>query len=258
MDTIVIAAIRNAATAAPYAAALKLQSGVQSLTLPLVYQLMPMSSDLSARERHDEVVRRLVLATRFAVQITVPVAGGLALFAPDVMRLWIGPSAGSVATGILVVLMIGQMVMMAGAPSEQVLVGVGQVRTIGVLAAIEGIANLALSIVLVTAYGAIGAALGTVFTSGIIGPLRVPLACRALGEPVGPFLKRSIGPAVLLSLPPLAAMASVRLALPQGLLRLGLGLLVGGVTFLAVTYVQVRRGELGRVLRRRAAAAPSV
>lgn len=257
MDTVVIAAIRNAATAAPYAAAIKLQSGVQSLTLPIIYQLMPMSSELSARDRHDEVVRRLALATRFAVQITVPVAGGLAIFAPDVMRLWIGPTSGSIAAAILVVLMIGQMVMMAAAPSEQVLIGVGRVRTIGMLAAIEGVANLALSIALVTAYGAIGAALGTVFTSGIIGPIRIPLACRALGEPVGAFLVRSIGPAVLLSLPPLAAMAIVRLALPQGLLRLGLGVLFGGAVFLAVTYVQVRRGELGRILRRSAAAAPT-
>jgi O-antigen/teichoic acid export membrane protein len=257
IDTVVIAAIRNAATAAPYAAALKLQSGVQSLTLPVIYQLMPMSSDLAAQDRHDEVVRRLGLATRFAVQITVPAAGGLALFAPDVMRLWLGPSAGSTATHILVVLMLVQIVMMAAAPSEQVLIGLGRVRTIGVLAAFEGISNLGLSIVLVTAYGAIGAALGTMFTSGIIGPLRLPLAARALRQPVVAFLLHSIGPAALSSVPPLAAMAAVRAVLPQGLLRLGLGILAGGVTFLVVTYVQVRRGELGRILRRSAAAAPT-
>jgi O-antigen/teichoic acid export membrane protein len=257
MDTVVIAAIRNAAAAAPYAAALKLQTGVQSLTLPLVYQLMPMSSDLSARDRHDEVVRRLELATRFAVQITVPVAGGLALFAPDVMRLWLGPSAGPVAAHILVVLMLGQIVMMAAAPAEQVLVGVGRVRIIGALTAVEGFANLGLSIGLVSAYGAIGAALGTLFTSGVIGPLRIPLATRALRQPLGAFLARSVGPAALSSLPALVAMAAVRVALPQGLLRLGIGILLGGAAFLAVAYVQLRRGRLEQILRGSAAAAPT-
>jgi O-antigen/teichoic acid export membrane protein len=257
MDTVVIAAIRSAATAAPYAAAIKLQTAVQSLTLPLVYQLMPMSSDLSARDRHDEVVRRLGLATRFAIQVTVPVAAGLALFAPEVMRLWLGPSAGPVAAKILVVLMLGQIVMMAAAPAEQVLVGVGRARTIGLLTAVEGVSNLGLSIVLISAYGAIGAALGTLFTSGVIGPLRVPLAARALQQPVWGFLVHTIGPAALSSLPPLIAMAAVRVSLPQGLLRLGIGVLVGGIAFLAVAYLQLRRGQLARILRGTPTAAQS-
>jgi O-antigen/teichoic acid export membrane protein len=257
MDTVVIAAIRNAAAAAPYAAAIKLQTGVQSLTLPLVYQLMPMSSDLAARNRHDEVVRRLDLATRFAVQITVPVAAGLALFAPEVMRLWLGPSAGSVASNILVVLMLGQIVMMASAPSEQVLVGLGRAKTIGRLTAIEGISNLAVSIFLVYTYGAIGAALGTLLTSGIIGPLRLPLAARALQQPVWRFLVRTLGPGLLSSLPPLIAMAAVRIALPEGLMRLVVGIVAGGITFLGVAYFQLRQGRLERILRGTTPAAAS-
>src|SRR5919201_1519561 len=72
MDTLVIAAIRNAAAAGPYAAVLKLQTGVQSLTLPFVYLLMPMTSDLWGRGEVAAVRKRPAGTRRGGCQLTLP------------------------------------------------------------------------------------------------------------------------------------------------------------------------------------------
>ena len=75
--------MRGAVAAAPYAAAVRLQSGLQSFTLPLIDLLLPMVADLRTRGFHDEVRRRFSLATRVALQITLPLAFGIAVFAHD-------------------------------------------------------------------------------------------------------------------------------------------------------------------------------
>jgi O-antigen/teichoic acid export membrane protein len=248
MDTVVIATIRSATAAAPYAAALKLQSGLQSLTLPFVVQLMPMTSDLWARGRRSEVVRRFTLATRVALQLTVPLAVGLALFATDVMDLWLGDSAPAVAARILVILAIVQMVVLAVSPAQMVLVGVGRVRAVGLFATLSGLSNLGLSIVLVSSYGAIGAALGTLFTTVLLSPVLLPLACRAVKHPTWEVVRDGIGLALLSSLPGVVAMVIIRVSLPAGAGRLALGLTAGIAICAAVGMRQVGVGRLRGVI----------
>jgi O-antigen/teichoic acid export membrane protein len=227
MDTLVIAAVRNAAAAAPFAAMLKLQSGVQSLTLPIVFQLMPMASDLWARGRSAEVARRLALAVRVALQATIPVAAALALFATDVVDLWLGSTAPPVTEQILVVLMVTQIVLLTVAPAEQVLVGIGRVRLIAIFTLVGGLSNLALSIALVWAYGAIGAAVGTLVTSGALAPFVLVVAARAVGEPALRLVRLSVLPAVVSSLPALGVMVALRVFLPAGTERLAVGVALG-------------------------------
>ena len=248
MDTVVIASIRSASAAAPYAAALKLQSGLQSFTLPFVVQLMPMTSDLWARGRRSEVVRRFTLATRVALQITLPLAAGLALFATDIMDLWLGSSAPGVAARILVILAIVQMVVLAVSPAQMVLVGVGRVRAVAVFATLSGLSNLGVSIVLVSSYGAIGAALGTLFTTVLLSPILLPLACRAIGHPTWDVVRDGIGLPLVASLPGVLAMAAIRVGLPAGAGRLALGLAVGIAICAVVGIRQVGVGRLRSVL----------
>lgn len=248
MDVLVVAAVRNAATAAPYAAALKLQSGVQALTLPFVGLLMPMISELWGRQERDEVLRRLILATRVALQLTLPVAIGIALFASDLVELWLGAGAPAVTASIVVLLMLVQIAALTTAPAEKVLLGIGRVRLLGGLALVEGVANVSLTIVLVSAYGAIGAALGTLLTTALLTPLRLPLTARALDASVASILRRSVVPAALASAPALAAMVAVRLALEEGAWRAALGLALGVGLAAAVGLRQLAAaGELGRV-----------
>ena len=256
MDTVVIASVRSAAAAGPYAALLKLQTGLQSLTLPVIYQLMPMASGLWARDDRRELQNRLALATRATLQVTLPVAAVFAVFAGDIVDLWLGKGAPDSATSILVVLMIAQVFVLLGAPAEQVLVGIGRVRTVGLLSMVEGPLNLAVSIVLVRAYGAVGACLGTLATSGVIAPLKLPLAGRALGASTRKLLVGSIVPAVVSSLPTLGIIVAIRLLVGPGDGRLIFGGCAGLGLALAVAVVQIGPQRLLALLRVRATPSP--
>jgi len=249
MDTVLISAIRSAASAAPFAAALKLQSALQSLTLPFLLLLMPMISELWARGERDEVVRRMTLATRVAVQLTLPFALATALFSTDLVELWLGGDAPAVTATIIIVLMAVQTVTLSVVPAEKTLIGIGKVKLIGAIAAFEGIANLGLSIALIASYGAVGAALGTLFTAGVVAPIKVPIACRALGVPSWPALRASYGPALLSSLPGAAAMVACWLLLEPGLGRLAAGSLIGFALCAAAGIAQLGPARLREMVR---------
>ena len=249
MDTVIIAGIRGAAAAGPYAAAIKLQSGLQALTTPFVNLMLPMTSELHARGEHDAIVRRLTQATRVSLQITLPVAAGLSLFAKDGVTLWLGHDVPSTTFSIVVVLMAVQTVTLTVFPSQTVLVGLGRVRIIGVLAMVEGFSNLGVSIALVSAYGAIGAALGTLFTSAVIAPVKIPLVCRALKYRLRGFLSSAIAPGLLSSLPGLAAMVLVRLVMNGGVVQLLVGLAAGLGISLLIGLAQMGREQIGLLAR---------
>jgi O-antigen/teichoic acid export membrane protein len=257
MDTLVVAAIRGAAAAAPLAAATRLISGVQSLVLPFTNVLLPIVAELHVQRRREELIRGFVLSTRVALQVTLLAAGGLAIFAGDVVRTWLGPTAPAVTDDIVVVLMLVQILILPAVPSGRVLLGIGRLRAITVLAIVEGLGNIGLSIVLVSQWGVIGAAVATLAVSGVLVPLRIPLACRAVGCPGTRMLRQGIGVPVLACLPSLAVMTAIRLLLEPGLLRLALGLVLGWGLGVAVALVQlgpkrllglVRGGERARTI----------
>jgi O-antigen/teichoic acid export membrane protein len=244
LDVAIIAAIRGATSAAPYAAALKLQSGVQGATMPFVDLLMPMASDLWARGDRESVLRRLTLATRIAAQVTLPLAFAIALFSTDVVAVWLGPGAPPVTATIVVVLMAVQVLGLTAAPARKILIGVGRVRLIALLSLVEGVGSVILTIVLVAAYGALGAAIATLIAVGLIAPLKLPFACGTLGFPTGPFLRDSLGRAMLSVLPAAVAMTAVWAWLDPGGTRLAVGVGAGLAAWAAVSAGQLARGRL--------------
>lgn len=244
LDPVLIAALRGAAAAGPFAAAHKLQSALQSLTLPFVHLLMPMVAELWAAGRTDDVVRRLVLATRVSLQVTIPVAAGLALFASDVVDVWLGAAAPAVTASIVTVLMLAQTVSLASYPAEQVLVGLGRVRALGRLSVAEAVVNLSVTAVLVVHVGALGAAFGTLVTCAVLTPLRLPLACRATGLRMATLVRDGILPAVTGSALALVAMGAVWTLAEPGAARLAAGLLAGVLAAVGVGAVQAGRVRL--------------
>lgn len=239
LQPVVVAAVRNAATAAPFSAAVKLQTALQSAVYPFVDLLIPMISELQSRGRAEEVARGLSLGTRVALQITLPLAAGIGLFAEDIVALWLGPDAPGVTGEIIVILMAVQVATLTATPAAKVLVGLGQVRVTAVMFAIEGASNLVLTIVLVSEYGALGAAIPVLITGVLFSPVMVRLACRATRVPVGRFVRQSLWPAVASSLPGLVAMVAVFAALPESAGRLAFGISLGVGISLAVAVAQV-------------------
>ncbi len=224
VDALVVAVIRGAAAAAPLVAALRLVGPLNLLVLPLVDLLLPMVADLRARGAEEEIRRRFVLATRATLQITLPVSVGLALFADEVVNLLFGEGAPPVTASILVVLMVVQVTTYGSLPAGKVLLAAGRVRALAMMASVEGLTNLALSVVLVIRYGAIGAVVATLATSAVIVLLRVPLACRETACPGLRMTTQAIAPAVAATLPSVLVMLASLAAVESPIARVALGL----------------------------------
>ena len=224
MQTVIIAGLRSAAAAAPFAAAVKLQTAVQSAVYPFVDLLIPMASDLHARTRRDELARSLNVATRAALQIALPLAVGLAVFSTDVVDAWLGEDAPSSTATIIAILMTVQIVTLTSTPAMKVLIGIGRVRLTAAVSTFEGLSNLALTLVFVSAHGAVGAAIPMLLTSALIAPFMIPIACRAIGASSREFVRTALWPPIASSLPGLGAMIVVWLAMEPSLARLVAGL----------------------------------
>jgi O-antigen/teichoic acid export membrane protein len=142
-----------------------------------------------------------------------------------------------------------QTVTLTATPAEKVLVGVGRVRTVAALASIEGFSNLGLSIFLVTTYGAVGAAIGTLVTSAVLAPVKFPLACRATGCDSGRFLRDALGVPLASGLPAVAVMLAAWALLPAGAARLLVGVPLGIAVSALVGALQVGPRSALRMLR---------
>lgn len=239
MDVVIVAALRGAATAAPLAAAAKLQSGLQSLVQPIVELLMPMTADLAARGEREEVQRRFTLATRLGLQVVLPVAAGVALFSTDLVDVWLGGQAPGSTDAVVALLMAGQVLIIAAAPAEKVLIGLGRVRGLAALAVIEGVGNIALTVILVAAYGVVGAAVATLTIAAAVAPVKLRLTCRAAGASPRRLATEGIAPAAMSAVPSFALMALVWLVMEPGAARLAAGLGLGVTAAMAVALFQV-------------------
>lgn len=260
MQTVIIAGIRGAAAAAPFAAAVKFQTGLQSLVIPFVDLLLPMVSELDARGQRERVVSRLALSTRAALQITLPVAVGFSLFAHDAVDVWLGANAPPVTVPIMIILMAVQVVTLTATPAAKVLAGLGKVRWTAALSSVEGLSSLVLTVVLVSAHGALGAAIPMLLTSLLIAPIMLPLVCRTLAISASAFARANLLPAIWSSLPGVAAMLALRAAMSAGAPRLLIGLTVGLTISLIIAVRQIGtdhlRGSLA-ALRVRGRIAPA-
>ncbi len=248
LDTVVIAAIRSAGAATPFAVATKLQAGIQAVTLPVINLLVPMTSELEATGRRAVVATRLVVATRVTLQATIPVAAAMAMFSPDIVSLWLGSEAPAVTDEIVTLLALNSL-MLCAVPAHKVLIGVGGARSAGTLNTVEGLLNLGVSVVLVSAYGAIGAAIGTLTASFAVGPANFLLVCRQTGSSLAGLGRAGIGGAVVSSLPCLAAMVPLWLLLSPGVGRLLLGFGAGLGVAAIVASLQLGPGRILTELR---------
>jgi hypothetical protein len=110
--------------------------------------------------------------------------------------------------------------------------------------------NLVLSIALVIAWGAIGAAVATLVISGLIVPARIPLACDAIGCPVRRIARGALAPALASTAPSLLVMVIVLETMAPGLGRLAVGLGAGWTIAVAIGLAQIGpRRLVARVAR---------
>ncbi len=196
-DAVVIGIFLGAAAITPYAIAGTLINYGRNIVSLVTDTLYPAAARMDAKADLAGLQRLLVVATRIALLVTLPLCLGFLFLGRQFITLWMGPAYADSAV-LLMVLTIPQFGSMSQYGSVLILTGMARHRALAYFALTEGLANVILSVILVQQMGLIGVAWGTVIPHLICTTVVVPLyALRVLKMNMTDyFLKAYLRPAL--------------------------------------------------------------
>jgi O-antigen/teichoic acid export membrane protein len=224
-------ALASPAEVAFYALAFGVAGQVSRIPYQLSVVVFPSFPALVGAGRAAELAGLHATAMRYLVLLGAPLAVGLAVTAPAVIRVLYG-AAYAPAAPVLAILALGGLVTIAAGASPAVLHATkeqGRLLRQGLLAAA---ADLALALLLVPRAGALGAALASVLAQALGSALAIRAAARVAGAAI---------PAAALARITLAALGMGAVAaVPVHALGGGAGLLAAGLLGLAAYPLALR------------------
>ena len=172
---------------------------------------VPMSGQSEATGDMERLRKIFVAGNRACALVVLPITATLIILGKSVITAWVGPSYVGTCYPVMLVLLIPCTFALAQAASPRILFGMARHRTLAWVVAIEGIANIVLSIVLIRPYGILGDALGTAIpllcTSLFFMPGHL---CRVLDVRMRTFLREAYLLPLLLCAPTVATLLLVR------------------------------------------------
>ncbi len=227
-NSILVASYLGPAALAVYARPGALVRHTDTLTNKLGMVLSPAASSLQSNQRHDELKRLFIDATRYAAFFAVPISIFLAVMGDPILHVWMGPAYRQ---GLLMaVIALGTLLPLTMRPAGHVLIGLnahGRVGWASFAVAWCGVAAVVLSLGPLQ-LGLIGAAFSLVipYTLGN-GVFVMVYTCRRVGVPLGEFVRKAYIAPVLCGIALAAGLLVVRMTLAaRPVLSLSVGVLV--------------------------------
>jgi O-antigen/teichoic acid export membrane protein len=196
LDAVVIGAFLGSAPVAVWAVADRIISGTQRLTNQLNTILFPVVVDSDTTQRTERLQTLLLEGTRLSLAMVVPVAVTLILLAPPLVRAWVGEKMLGSAP-VIQILAVAVALRVGNATGTTVLKGAGRVRYLAFVNITTGLANLALSALLIRPFGLIGVAIGTLIPIAIASMFVLfPAASHRVGLPAMQVARHAVWPAI--------------------------------------------------------------
>jgi O-antigen/teichoic acid export membrane protein len=196
LDELVIGVFLGSAPVAIWAVADRVISGTQRLTNQGNAVLFPVVVDSDATRRQGRLQTLLLEGTRLSLATVIPIAVVLIVLADAFVRAWVGPAMLGAAP-VIQILAIAVALRVGNATSTTLLKGAGQVKSLAMINLTTGLANLALSALLIKPFGLIGVAIGTLIPIAVasIGVI-FPAACRRVDVPIAYAVRQAVWPSV--------------------------------------------------------------
>lgn len=206
-DELTIGALLVVTAVTPYNLARRLSDATHVLTRQFMKVLLPLASELDAENDHGRLRLLYTTGTRLSVAISMVIGVSVMVMARPILVAWIGPEYGE-HSSLVIILTAANLIATSQWPAMALLQGTTRHRLLAATAFTSGIANLALSILLVRPLGLVGVALGTLIPTALehLGII-MPYTMRRLKIGKGEALRRIYVPALL----PAAPMALVQI-----------------------------------------------
>lgn len=223
VDSLVIGAYLGTSAVAVYMVAMRLAQYQWQLCGQASSLLFPVIVRMHAAGDRGALKTTLLEGTRLALALVGGLTVCMIAFGPSLIREWMGPGFEG-STGPLLVLATLGIFIVAQGPTGNILLGAGRHRLVGLVAIIDVLANLALSLYLVRHVGITGVALGTAIPYVIVNMgIMVPAACRLLDVPLVSLVRVAAAPAAVGAAFAALAAIALRVAAPAGSLMMVLG-----------------------------------
>lgn len=204
VDSFVIASLLTLDKVAIYDVGLRLQGYANEIIQSALNVMVPVFSRDEGRGDAASIREKYLLLTRLSIVISLFAGVSLALYGRALIARWVGPGFETSYT-VLAILAVAMVVELTQNPGIQLLYGLSKHQYYAYLNVAEGVANLALSILLARSYGLVGVALGTAIEIVFFKTLVLPLiACRLAAVPLREYYGRVLLGTTLRTLAPLA------------------------------------------------------
>jgi O-antigen/teichoic acid export membrane protein len=236
VDALVIGAFLNTSAVAVWTVGQRIAEVTQRLTNQLNEVLFPAIVDNDSAARTDRLRSIFVQGTRLSLAAVVPLGGTMMLMAGPLLRAWVGPDFAASAV-VLRLLTFTVIVRVGNSTANTLLKGTGKHRLVACTNLLAAIANLALSIAVVTRLGLAGVGLGTLVPVCLAGTLVLfPAGCRRVQMTIGHAFTEAVWPAVWPAAVMTAYIVATRDLVPDTLVAVAAemtaGILVYAVVFL--------------------------
>lgn len=165
-DVIVIGMFLPVSAVAPFNVARRLSESTQTLTRQFMKTLIPLASQLHAEDDSPRLRALYIVGTRISVALIVALSAVLILLAGPILTVWVGAEYATYA-GVVAILTLAVLIATIRWPAMAVLQGMARHRILALSSLGAGIANVALSIILVRPLGLIGVALARLIPTTI-------------------------------------------------------------------------------------------
>jgi len=191
-DNVIIGIVLSTTFVTYYAIALTVISYLRSMINAIGVPLVPAISHFEATGDLKVVAGMSEQILKYLFYLCTGACCGILIFGADFIRLWMGPGF-ELTVDILYILVVPAIVYLPQVASNSILFGIGKHRLLLVILAVEAVANIALSLVLVFKIGILGVALGTAIPQIIIYSFVYPVAYhRVLNASVKRFYVTSL------------------------------------------------------------------
>ena len=234
-DALVIGTFLSSAAITYFYAGSRLLDYAGEVVSSLAQIFVPMSSQSDAAGNLDRLRKIFVVGNRACAFTTLPITVIFILLGKSLIEVWVGKQYVAQGYPILVVLTIPYTIMLVQSASNRILFGMGTHGKLAVVTMIEGVSNVALSILLVRPFGIMGDAIGTAIPLAGTFLLFMPFhLCSRLGIRMGTYLRQAYLLPLILCAPMCAVLILMQhWGMPHTYWQLAIHLLAGGLVYLA-------------------------
>jgi O-antigen/teichoic acid export membrane protein len=240
LDRTILAGFVGASAIVVYEIALRIQSGVRTISSLAGGALISTASRLAAQGRSQRLAELVLVGSFAGVVLTTPVAVLTIVLAEPLIGVWVGEEYAQHALYAQIFVSYW-LVHSNTAVLGSVVTGLGRLRVFAALALAGGAVSLVLSVAMTAAWGTIGVILGTVIPAWIGLPIWMHYALRHVGIAPGEYLRAVVVPAYTLIAAWSAAVLAARALLqPSGLAGTGAFAAVALAAFWLLAYPATR------------------